>query len=312
MARSIVGAVFALAGLAKIADPIEFFRSLLSYQEFLEDVIPLDHVHLLLTVSVVPAVEITVGVCLLMTWYQRAAIAISMIMLTLFGAINGAAWLQQYNVSCGCLGGLWSFDAAVAFQLDIVLLVLAACSALGEQNESRGKGYVIIVGLGSIAANMAMFLSSYQNLWNPSFQKGDSVASIVQPLELPEDVRSFSNGDYLLVFIDGDCSICYTTLKHMERMWIGNDLPLIVGFGYGSREHLSQIDLDHRFFPITKSRFYEVFGVYTYVPVFVHVSEGLVKDWWDRDQIFRRKVRADIVASDVHSLQKTINTVIGR
>ena len=138
--RILVGVIFLLAGISKLASPGSFAATLLAYA-----VLPVWAIRPL--GLVLPWVEVLLGLYLLVGLFTRAAAWAAIALLVLFmAAISQAVWRGLSLEDCGCFGGLTSAVPALAPLLggtslgpgdvvrDGIYALLALVAALGPRS----------------------------------------------------------------------------------------------------------------------------------------------------------------------------------
>lgn len=98
VARLVVGGVWFVAGLLKLADPAENVVAVRAYQLLPESVVPL-------VGHALPVVEILVGLCLLLGLLVRGSAVLSCVLLVAFVVGIASAWARGLSIDCGCFGG---------------------------------------------------------------------------------------------------------------------------------------------------------------------------------------------------------------
>jgi uncharacterized membrane protein YphA (DoxX/SURF4 family) len=98
LARLVVGGVWIVAGALKLPDPAQSVDAVRAY-ELLPGAL-IRPVGLML-----PAVEIVVGLCLVLGLLTRAAALASAVLFVLFIVGIASAWARGINIDCGCFGG---------------------------------------------------------------------------------------------------------------------------------------------------------------------------------------------------------------
>jgi uncharacterized membrane protein YphA (DoxX/SURF4 family) len=98
LARIVLGAVFLVAAAEKLRDPDGFTRALANYT-------PIPAPVRSVTATVLPGVELILGVWLASGFFAEAAAAVAIVSLAAFGAV--AIWsFGNRPADCGCLGSL--------------------------------------------------------------------------------------------------------------------------------------------------------------------------------------------------------------
>ena len=98
LARLVVGGVWLAAGLLKVPDPAENVRAVRAYRLLPEAVVPL-------VGHALPALEILVGLCLLLGVLVRLNAVLSAVLLLAFIVGIASAWGRGLSIDCGCFGG---------------------------------------------------------------------------------------------------------------------------------------------------------------------------------------------------------------
>lgn len=98
VARLVVGAVWIVAGAAKLPDPAASVRAVRAYDLLPESIVPTVG-HLL------PLVEVVVGVCLVLGVFTRTMAAVSAVLFLAFVIGIASAWKRGLQIECGCFGG---------------------------------------------------------------------------------------------------------------------------------------------------------------------------------------------------------------
>ena len=95
--RWTLGVVFLWAAISKLADPIGFFRDLLSYR------LPFPDPLLRFVAATLPWLEGLCGLMLLAGLWLRGAICGVLALCSIFVLCTGQAWVRGLDISCGCL-----------------------------------------------------------------------------------------------------------------------------------------------------------------------------------------------------------------
>jgi uncharacterized membrane protein YphA (DoxX/SURF4 family) len=132
VARVVVGVVWVAAGVLKLADPAQSVRAVRAYQILPEAVVPSVGYGL-------PALEVAVGVLILVGLALRLVAVVSALLLVAFIVGLGSAWARGLRIECGCFGG--GGEAANAFSAypreiarDVGLAALSSLLALGPRS----------------------------------------------------------------------------------------------------------------------------------------------------------------------------------
>jgi uncharacterized membrane protein YphA (DoxX/SURF4 family) len=117
--RLIVGGVFIWAGALKIADPLEFARSIMNYRVVTPG-------PAFITAVILPWMEVLSGVFLIVGVFKRSSALLVSLMLAGFIGLVGLALVRGIDTACGCFGSLSRRADLSLILADAVLLVLAA------------------------------------------------------------------------------------------------------------------------------------------------------------------------------------------
>jgi uncharacterized membrane protein YphA (DoxX/SURF4 family) len=122
--RAVLGVVWLVAGGLKLPDPAAAERAVRAYRLLPEGLVAPVAFGL-------PALEIAVGLLLLVGVFVRTAAVASGVLLLLFVAAVSSAWARGLSIDCGCFGGGGQVDPDQTAYLseilrDLGLLVLAA------------------------------------------------------------------------------------------------------------------------------------------------------------------------------------------
>jgi uncharacterized membrane protein YphA (DoxX/SURF4 family) len=104
-ARLVLGGVLLVAGLAKVADPVESVTAVRAYQLLPESMERLVGYGL-------PFLEIGVAVLLLVGFATRVAAIVGGLLMLGFVVGIVSAWARGLSIDCGCFGGGGTIDAA--------------------------------------------------------------------------------------------------------------------------------------------------------------------------------------------------------
>jgi len=97
VARLVLAGVFAIAALPKIKDPVAFAASIHGYQV-------IDGVLVNWVALVLPWLELTVAIGLLVPSIRHASAVCIGGLLVVFIGLHASAWRRGLDISCGCFG----------------------------------------------------------------------------------------------------------------------------------------------------------------------------------------------------------------
>ncbi len=124
VARLIVGGVWLVAGALKLPDPDSSVIAVRAYEVLPETlVVPVG--------QVLPAVEIVVGLCLVLGALTRPAALLSTVLFAAFVLGIASVWARGIEIDCGCFGGGGADDGATSgypweIARDLGLMLLSA------------------------------------------------------------------------------------------------------------------------------------------------------------------------------------------
>lgn len=99
VARLLVGGIFVLAGLAKLGMSSAMADSINTYS------MPLPSWLVSTMADWLPALELGIGVWLIVGLFTRYAAAVSAVLLVIFTIAITQAWVRGLAINCGCFGG---------------------------------------------------------------------------------------------------------------------------------------------------------------------------------------------------------------
>jgi uncharacterized membrane protein YphA (DoxX/SURF4 family) len=135
LARLLVGGVWIAAGVLKLPDPAESVRAVRAYQMLPEAIVP--------TVGYgLPALEVVVGVLLIVGLGTRVVAGVSALLQAAFIIGISSAWARGLQIDCGCFGGGGTVeDATAAYPWDIArdvgLFILSGLLVIFPQTALR-------------------------------------------------------------------------------------------------------------------------------------------------------------------------------
>lgn len=98
IARLVTGGVWVTAGVLKVPDPAGSVRAVRAYDLLPEAIVP--------TVGyALPALEIVVGLALILGAFTRWAAVVSALLFVAFILGIASAWARGLEIDCGCFGG---------------------------------------------------------------------------------------------------------------------------------------------------------------------------------------------------------------
>jgi putative oxidoreductase len=117
--RLVLGGLFVFAATAKIYDPATFAIELERYQLLPWKIC-------VAAADYLPWVELLAGLCLLLKSFERGALLLITLLLSVFTLALASALVRGLNIDCGCFGhALVSTGTILPILRNLVLLVLA-------------------------------------------------------------------------------------------------------------------------------------------------------------------------------------------
>ena len=122
-ARLLTGGVWIVAGALKLPDPVASAQAVRAYEILPESLVP--------TVGfLLPAIEVVVGICLVLGVLTRAGGLVSAVLFAVFTAGIASAWARGLEIDCGCFGGGGAKEGASSeypFEIarDVALLLVS-------------------------------------------------------------------------------------------------------------------------------------------------------------------------------------------
>jgi len=138
-ARIVVGLVFLLYGLDKIAHPNEFARAIVNYRLLPEALVNLVAVTL-------PWVELVCGLLLLAGQWVRSAALVSAFLLSVFVIAVSITLARGLDINCGCLNTGAGRKVGVRLLAEDLLLIGAAAFLVFRAGDRIGWRALVGVG----------------------------------------------------------------------------------------------------------------------------------------------------------------------
>ncbi len=118
ISRFIIGLVFIIAAIPKIADPLTFAKSIEAYQ-----IIPLFLVNI--TALILPWIELLIGIFMLIGFLLRGSSLLSIFLFIAFSIMIAVTLIRGLSIDCGCFGNLDSPLTIYRLIEDLILLGFA-------------------------------------------------------------------------------------------------------------------------------------------------------------------------------------------
>lgn len=116
----LLGLVLLMAGILHAENPWGFWRDLRGYQ-----LLPFELA--IVVATLLPLLQITLGVTLVFGFWSRASFGLTIVMLAIFLTAEAAAVVRELDIPCGCFG---SFSPRIGWQsISLTGFLLAAATA---------------------------------------------------------------------------------------------------------------------------------------------------------------------------------------
>jgi uncharacterized membrane protein YphA (DoxX/SURF4 family) len=195
LARLGLGLIFVFAGLTKIADPVEFGYQIAGYGVIgpgLADV----------AAPLLIALEMTLGIALLVGFRLRVSILTAAALLIFFIAVEAYGIATGRTESCGCFGAYVQRTPAEVIIEDLLFLALAMVAWVALRAwHPRRAGFATGAVLGISIASLALAAASPHLPIDPyvtKLAKGRSVGD----LNLPDALQSLEEGRHLVALFE--------------------------------------------------------------------------------------------------------------
>ncbi len=269
-----LGVVFLVAGATKAVDPGRFYVTLPDY-----GITGLASTVIALTV---PAIEIGLGIALVLRWRIRRASALAALFMGGFVAIIAWGWWRGTLEECGCFGAMLERSPGEAIAIDTALFVLALTiwrGSHGEQDTGDGpfrwRRVVPFAAAGiTLAATLWLFFAVATGV-------GATITAAPHPDMTSVDLFV---GDHLLYLFHPDCPQCAKMSPRVARYRGEATLPPVVGFTtLTTREtvdaYREKHELDVPVEILSRTSLARITGDGS-VPQLVHVRNGRILHTW--------------------------------
>ena len=227
-ARIIMGAVFLVAGLAKVWTPVQFYWDAFSYFELLNANREMWPQLARMTLLLGP-LECGLGLALLANWQPRYALPVATAAMVVFIAVTFYNWQQDADVNCGCFGALVERTPAEALVEDLIMfaLLLVAWKWGTGSRPSQWPHAQRLVKVGTIVALLVAGVRFYpeaDRVENSDLKAGVRLTGI----ELRGADIDLGKGEYLVELFSPKCSRCKRAVPKLNKLAQSLDLPPII------------------------------------------------------------------------------------
>jgi uncharacterized membrane protein YphA (DoxX/SURF4 family) len=188
--KYVVSLVFILSGLIKLNDPVGFAWTLEAYMKaFAMDFTPL-FLHLIpvcLSLAItIAAVELILGVALLVDFRQRLTFLVLLALTVFFACLTFYTALWRKMGSCGCFGDAIPLTPWQSFWKSIGLLIALGSLYKNRQEHTSYKSAGMQLGCVMLAGLLGIGISGYTWQYLPIidfslFKKGSNLLQLSQP-----------------------------------------------------------------------------------------------------------------------------------
>ena len=237
VARLAMGAVFVVAGLTKVWNPVLFYWEAVSYAELVGVAREAWPVLGRIAVGLGP-LECALGLALIVNWRSRLVAPVGLGFLVVFLALTGLAWYRGSDVDCGCFGALMERTPRQASLEDLVMLGLLALAWRRGLNRWPGtpspglrQGAALAVIL-ALATTAFRFYPESARLESSDFQPGVRLTG----LELRGPHLDLKRGEHLLELFSPRCARCRMSVAKLNH-WVDTPgLPPVVAVTMSSQD----------------------------------------------------------------------------
>ncbi len=269
-----LGVVFLVAGATKAVDPWRFHVTLPDYG--------ITGLARTLIALAVPAIEIALGIALVLRWRIRHASALAALFMGGFVGIIAWGWWRGTLEECGCFGAMLERSPGEAIAIDTALLLLALAIWRGSRGEQdAGDGPFRWKRFAPFTAGGIAFVAT---LW--LFFAGATGVDATVSVDPHPDMASVDLfvGDHLLYLFHPDCPQCAKMSPRVARYRGEPTLPPVAGFTtLTTREEVDSYREKHGLYVpveiLSRTSLGRITGDGS-VPQLVHVRDGRVLRTW--------------------------------
>ncbi len=249
--RFITGALFVFSGLVKLNDPSGFAIKLNEYFDvFAQDVPSLDSFfrslkdYSILLSGSFCALEVLLGVAMLLGWQIRATLSITTVLIVFFTFLTGYSAVYNKVTDCGCFGDFIHLEPWDSFKKDLILLLFVAILLAGIKfNQTLFQSIRVnqlMMGSTVLTLGFGFYCYFYLPVWDfLPYKKGNDIDFIMN--HIPPGERATDSVDIRFVMQKGSDSVKVTTSQYGDfaqkgYVFVRQDRRVIVK-GYNSPIH---------------------------------------------------------------------------
>lgn len=267
-----LGIVLILSGATKALNTRDFIFALASFYKLPEVLAAFG--------LLVPAVELTVGLALLLRLQlRRTVITIGVLILTATSVLVFGAQFGELE-SCRCFGGFFESSPAVALLRNFLLLI----AAIGIWVLEKGRLPEVVSRLKLVLVGFALLVTgvvSGFSFHHPLLDRSDTRPGSIFPVDkLPERVSLHKGRQYLFVFRP-TCSHCLDGVANVNLLSLesGSDVIGITADTENVEAFVSQHGADFAIYSLPEREFRRLFSV---LPSLFYLEDGVVKAKYER------------------------------
>jgi len=269
-----LGLVLLIAGLLKGADPAEFARQITTYG-LVSGSLAGAGAHVLI------AVEIGLGIALLVGFRGRLSAAAGSLLMGVFMVITAYAWSKGRAEGCGCFGSLASRTPGEVLLEDTLFLTLGILAFLLAPKEGREARWRWGAVAGATAGAVLLSLTAYA-LPLDSLVTDLRVGGEVGKLPLRESPVDLASGDHLVALLDLDSPAAGGMVRKMNGYSGAPGAPQPIAFYGGEVDERTVFcfNYDPRFEVVPVPRA-DLKRLYRVLPRFFQVRNGRIVRIWE-------------------------------
>ena len=139
------------------------------------------------------ALEVLLGLAMLIGWNIRLTIAITAILIVFFTFLTGYSAYFNKVTDCGCFGDFLKLKPWHSFYKDLVLLVLVGVMLIAQKHNvpwfSKGFGHKLMVVLSALTISFGVYCYMYLPIWDfLPYKVGNDIKRVMT--EVPDGMRA--------------------------------------------------------------------------------------------------------------------------
>jgi hypothetical protein len=139
------------------------------------------------------ALEVLLGLAMLIGWNIRLTITITAILIVFFTFLTGYSAYFNKVTDCGCFGDFLKLKPWHSFYKDLVLLVLVGVMLIAQKHNvpwfSKGFGHKLMVVLSALTISFGVYCYMYLPIWDfLPYKVGNDIKRVMT--EVPDGMRA--------------------------------------------------------------------------------------------------------------------------